>query len=285
MKLAGRAALVTGASTGLGLAVARAYAREGSDLIVCSRKPDIRDARDAIAKAFPERTIVDVAADISSEDDVARVMGTAERTFGRLDVLVCNAGVFGAKGPIDEVDWDEWTYGIATNLLGTVMCVRRALPLLRRSTFRPKIVITAGGGAERAHPYISAYGASKAGLVRFGECLALQLAPDIDVNMFLPGRLDTRMVDEVLAAGPERVGQYYYDDFVALRKSGGASPENAAELALFLASDDSNGITGRLLHAVRDRWRELPAHAAEIAGSDVYTLRRVEPRDRGFAWT
>jgi 3-oxoacyl-[acyl-carrier protein] reductase len=286
MKLAGRAALVTGASTGLGRAVARVYAREGSDLIICSRKAaDIREAREALVKEFPQRSIADLAVDIASPDDVVRVMEAAERTFGKLDVLVCNAGVFGAKGLIDEVDWDEWTYGIATNLLGTVMCVRRALPLLRRSTFRPKIVITAGGGAERAHPYISAYGASKAGLVRFGECLALQLAPDIDVNMFLPGRLDTRMVDEVLAAGPERVGQYYYDDFVALRKSGGASPENAAELALFLASDESNGITGRLLHAVRDRWRELPSHAAEIAGSDVYTLRRVEPRDRGFAWT
>jgi len=285
MKLAGKAALVTGASTGLGRAVARAYAREGSDVIVNSRKADdLRMARDAIAAEFPQRRILDVAADIASPEDVARLVEAAERAFGRLDVLVCNAGVFGAKGRIEDVDWDEWEYGIATNLLGTVMCVRRALPLLRRSSYRPKIVITAGGGAERAHPYISAYGASKAGLVRFGECLALQLAPDIDVNMFLPGRLVTRMVDEVIAAGPERVGQYYYDDFVELRKTGGASPENAAELALFLGCDDSNGITGRLLHAVRDHWQTLPEHAAELARSDVYTLRRIEPADRGFAW-
>jgi NAD(P)-dependent dehydrogenase (short-subunit alcohol dehydrogenase family) len=254
-------------------------------VVINSRKADdLRAARADVEALAPGRRVIDVAGDIASVDDVTRMIDACADAFGRLDVIVCNAGVFGAKGRIEDVAWDEWEYGIATNLLGTVMCIRRALPLLRRSSFRPKIVITAGGGAERAHPYISAYGASKAGLVRFGECLALQLAPEIDVNMFLPGRLATRMVDEVIAAGPERVGQYYYDDFVELRKTGGASPENAAGLAVFLGSDESNGITGRLLHAVRDSWRTLATHAAELAPTDVYTLRRVEPKDRGFAW-
>lgn len=285
MNLSGKVSAITGASTGLGLAVARAYAQAGSEVLINSRNAaDLRAARAAVEADGTGRRVIDVPGDISAADDVARLIETAEREFGRLDVLVCNAGIFGAKGPIDTVDWADWEYGIATNLLGTVMCVRQALPLLRRSAFRPKIVITAGGGAERAHPYISAYGASKAGLVRFGECLALQLAGEADVNMFLPGRLVTRMADEVIAAGPEAVGQYYYDDFVALRKTGGASAENAADLAVFLGSGASDGITGRLLHAVRDDWRALPEHRAELAASDVYTLRRVEPKDRGFSW-
>lgn len=285
MKLSGKVSAITGASTGLGLAVARAYARAGSDVLINSRNAaDLQTARAAVEAEAPARRVIAVPGDISVPGDVARLIETAGREFGRLDVLVCNAGIFGAKGAIDAVDWDEWEYGIATNLLGTVMCVRQALPLLRASAFRPKIVITAGGGAERAHPYISAYGASKAGLVRFGECLALQLADEADVNMFLPGRLVTRMADEVIAAGPEAVGQYYYDDFVALRKAGGASADGAADLAVFLGSADSDGITGRLLHAVRDPWRTLPQHKAELAQSDVYTLRRVEPKDRGFSW-
>lgn len=285
MKLAGKTSLITGASTGLGLAIARAYAREGSDLVICSRKAaDLQAARQEVEAGGFARRVIDVPADVSSPDDLARLFELVARDFGRLDVLVCNAGVFGAKGRIEDVDWDEWEYAIATNLLGTVRCVRLALPLLRKSAQRPKIVITAGGGSERAHPFISAYGASKAGLVRFGECLALQLGDDADVNMFLPGRLETRMVDEVLAAGPQLVGQYYYDDFVRLRATGGASVENAAELAVFLGSDDSNGITGRLLHAVRDAWRSLAERKDELKASDVYTLRRVEPRDRGFAW-
>ena len=285
MDLSGKAAVVTGASTGLGLAVAKAYALAGSDVLITSRNAaDLRAARAEIAALAPERRVIDVPGDIARSEDVAGLVAAAEREFGRIDVLVCNAGIFGAKGPIDTVDWAAWEYGIATNLLGTVMCCRLALPLLRRSAFRPKIVITAGGGSERAHPYISAYGASKAGLVRFGECLALQLRDEADVNMFLPGRLLTRMADEVIAAGPDAVGQYYYDDFVELRKSGGASAENAADLAVFLGSADSDGITGRMLHAVRDAWRTLPQHRDEIAASDVYTLRRVEPKDRGFSW-
>ena len=285
MKLAGKASLITGASTGLGLAIAHAYVREGSDLVICSRSAsDLADARRAIEADRSGRDVVDVPADVSSPADVERLFDVAEKRFGRLDVLVCNAGIFGAKGRIEDVDWDEWEYAVAVNLLGTVRCVRRALPLLRKSEQRPKIVITAGGGAERAHPYISAYGASKAGLVRFGECLALQLGDEADVNLFLPGRLATRMVDEVLAAGPQLVGQYYYDDFVRLRRTGGASVENAAELAVFLGSAESNGISGRLLHAVRDAWRSLAGRKDELAATDVYTLRRVEPRDRGFDW-
>lgn len=285
MKLAGKVAAITGASTGLGLAIARAYVREGSDVAICCRNAgDLGAARATIERDGHPRRVVDVSADVSSAADVARLFEVIEREFGRLDVLVCNAGIFGAKGAIEAVDWDEWVSAIETNLLGTVLCVRRALELLRRSRIRPKIAITAGGGAERAHPYVSAYGASKAGLVRFGECLALQLADEMDVNLFLPGRLTTRMVDEVLAAGPERVGRYYYDEFVALRRDGGASIENAADLAVFLGSDDSDGITGRLIHAVRDDWRALPARRAELAPTDVYRLRRIEPHDRGLHW-
>ena len=267
----GKTALVTGAACGIGAAIATRLANDGWRVVLVDR-----DAAKTVGR-FEQ-------ADVSREDDVIRTVNTIREREGRLDALVCNAGIFGAKGAIDEVDWDEWVSAVETNLLGTVMCVRRALPLLRRSAFRAKIAITAGGGAERAHPYLSAYGASKAGLVRFGECLALQLADWADVNLFLPGRLVTRMADEVIAAGPERVGRSYYDDFVELRRSGGASADNAAALAVFLGSAGSDGIHGRLIHAVRDDWRALPERRPQLEGTDVYTLRRIDPKDRGFRW-
>jgi 3-oxoacyl-[acyl-carrier protein] reductase len=284
-KLQGKVALVTGASQGLGYAIADAFAREGSDLIICSRSvADVEGAAAQIALHHPARRVISTVTDVSSQAEVETLFALAQREFGRLDVLACNAGLFGALGPIDEVNWDEWKYAIEVNLLGTVLCVRAALPLLRRSAMRPKIVITSGGGAERAHPFVSAYGASKAGLIRFGECLAAQL-PEFDVNMLAPGRLLTRMVDQIIAAGPRQVGQYYYDAFVELKARGtDATPENAADLAVYLASSESDGITGRLIHAVRDNWRRLAEHREELRKSDVFQLRLIAPQDRGFSW-
>lgn len=283
--LAGKIALVTGASVGLGFAIADAFAREGADLLVCSRSAaDVEAAASRLAGRHPGRRVVWTTADVASREQVAALFALAEREYGLLDVLACNAGIFGALGPIDAVDWDEWKYAIEVNLLGTVLCVRSALPLLRRSAGRPKIVITSGGGAERAHPYVSAYGASKAGLIRFGECLAAQL-PEFDVNMLAPGRLMTRMVDQIIAAGPEKVGQYYYEAFVKLKAEGtDATPENAANLAVYLASSASEGITGRLIHAVRDDWRSLAEHREELRTSDVFQLRLISPQERGFSW-
>ncbi|HXF34580.1 MAG TPA: SDR family oxidoreductase [Candidatus Acidoferrales bacterium] len=285
MKLNGKVALITGASLGLGRAVASAFAREGSDVLMCARNAaDLEAARSAVAQEAPQRRVVARKADMTVEDDVAQLFETAASTFGRLDVLVCNAGIFGPKGRIEDLHWRDWAHAIATNLLGPVLCVQHAMPLLRKAAHRPKIVITSGGGAERAYPLISSYATSKTGLVRFGESLALQLGDDADVNMLAPGQLNTRMVDDILDAGPAKVGQSQYDGALRTRATGGASIENAAELAVFLASSESDGISGRLIHAVRDPWRTLAEHREELAASDLFQLRRVDLKDRGLDW-
>ncbi len=120
--------------------------------------------------------------------------------------------------------------------------------------------------------------------MRFAETLAGELREHgVDVNAIAPGALNTRMLDEALAAGPERIGEDLYARLREQRRSGGASPQRAAELAVFLGSAASDGITGKLLSAVWDPWWELPQHA-DVLGSDVYTLRRIVPADRGFDW-
>jgi len=286
MKLAGKTAVVTGGSHGLGREIATAFLREGADVIIVGRNADdVRSARTALAAGAPGRRVIDVAADVSSEADNARLFAIVEKEFGRLDVLVCNAGILGAKGLIDEVDFREFERAIEINLYGPIRNVRHALPLLQKSA-RPKIVITSGGGAERPSEHTTAYSVSKTALVRFAECFSLHLGARGDVNMLGPGQLNTRMADEVLASGAKGVGPRQYEAFKQVKETnGGASIPNAAACAVFLASSDSDGITGRLIHAVRDPWKDkLAQHVGEIAKSDVMTLRRVDPKDRGITW-
>jgi NAD(P)-dependent dehydrogenase (short-subunit alcohol dehydrogenase family) len=117
------------------------------------------------------------------------------------------------------------------------------------------------------------------------ETVAAEVAPHrIDVNAIAPGALNTRMLDEVLAAGPGVVGADFYRKSLQQKERGGAPLEKGAALAVFLASPASDGITGRLLSAVWDPWAGLPARRAELAGSDIYTLRRIVPGDRGKDW-
>jgi 3-oxoacyl-[acyl-carrier protein] reductase len=148
-----------------------------------------------------------------------------------------------------------------------------------------KIVNLSGGGATAPLPRLSAYAASKAAVVRFTETLAEELrGTGVDVNAVAPGALNTRLLDEVLEAGPEKVGKAFYERSLKQKAEGGAPLEKGAALCAFLLSTESDGITGRLLSAVWDPWAELPARRAELEKSDIYTLRRIVPKDRGKDW-
>ncbi len=158
------------------------------------------------------------------------------------------------------------------------------MPHLRAQNYG-KIINLSGGGATAPLPRLSSYAASKAAVVRFTETLAEEARDNhIDVNAIAPGALNTRLLDQVLEAGPERVGQAFYERSLKQRDQGGAPLEKGAALAVFLASAGSDGITGRLLSAVWDNWAELPARQQHLAKSDIYTLRRIVPEDRGQKW-
>jgi NAD(P)-dependent dehydrogenase (short-subunit alcohol dehydrogenase family) len=222
--------------------------------------------------------------DVSDPADSEELVEAALRRFHRLHVLVNNAGVYGPKGTIDEVDWNEWAAAIRVNLLGSVLMARAALPHFKSHRYG-KIVQLSGGGATAPLPRISAYAASKAGIVRFAETLAEEVREfSIDVNSIAPGALNTRLLDEVLEAGPAKVGQDFYERAVRQQTEGGTPPERAADLAVFLGSSLSDGITGKLISAVWDPWETLADHVAELRSGDVYTLRRIVPKDRGLDW-
>jgi 3-oxoacyl-[acyl-carrier protein] reductase len=148
-----------------------------------------------------------------------------------------------------------------------------------------KIIALSGGGATKPMPFFSAYAATKAAVVRFVETLAAEVAEfGIDCNTVAPGALNTRLLAEVLAAGPEKVGGDFYKASLRQKETGGDSLETAARLCVFLASPQSDGITGRLLSARWDPWADLPRWREELRRSDVYTLRRIVPEDRGLKW-
>ena len=286
MILEGKRILITGASEGLGYAVAERCLVEGASVAICARSPErIERAGAALrASAREGQRVVATVADVSNPQQVKALVANAARELGGLDGLVNNAGIYGPKGLIEEVDWGEWARAIEINLMGTVLPCREVLPIFR-SRGSGKIVNLSGGGATAPLPRISAYAASKAAVVRFTETLAEELrGTGIDANSVAPGALNTRLLDEVLAAGPDKVGKSFYDRALKQKSDGGAPLEKGAALCAFLLSGESDGINGRLLSAVWDPWADLPARRAELAESDIYTLRRIVPKDRGRNW-
>lgn len=284
--LEGRNAIITGANQGLGYAIADAYVRAGASLLICARgSASLGEACEKLlAHSGPHQKVVAQAADVSKPADAERLVETALESFPALHVLVNNAGVYGPMGPIEEVDWNSWIKAIEINLLGSVLMCRAVLPHFKSRGYG-KIIQLSGGGATNPLPYISAYAASKAAIVRFAETLAEEVRKDhIDVNIIAPGALNTRLLDEVLAAGPDKVGKDFYDRSIKQKAEGGTPFERGVKLAIFLGSQASDGITGKLISAVWDPWQTLPEHLEDLRKTDIYTLRRIVPKDRGLNW-
>jgi NAD(P)-dependent dehydrogenase (short-subunit alcohol dehydrogenase family) len=284
--LENRYAIITGASVGLGFEIAKKYLEAGASLMICARNEMLLDKAALALRplAGTGQSVLALPADISKLEDVTALVDGALREFGRLDVLVNNAGVAGPCGAIENIDLKEWFRAIEINLMGSVLLSRAILPHFKKAA-RGKIIQLSGGGATSPLPGLSAYAASKAAVIRFVETLAEETrAHHIDVNAIAPGALNTRMLDEFLAAGPERIGPAFYERSLRQKKDGGAPLGKGADLAVFLGSPLSDGITGKLISAVWDPWEALPNHLEDLNGTDIYTLRRIVPRDRGMAW-
>jgi NAD(P)-dependent dehydrogenase (short-subunit alcohol dehydrogenase family) len=286
MALGGRCAIITGANQGLGQAIAGRFVQSGASVLLAARGAErLRQVeRELRELARPGQIVVSHTGDVSRPEDCQAIVSHALQVLPDLTILVNNAGIYGPMGRVEDNDWDEWMQAFQINLFGTVLMCRAVLPHLRAKRYG-KIVNLSGGGATVPLPRLSSYAAAKAAVVRFTETLAEEARDDhIDVNAIAPGALNTRLLDQVLEAGPERVGQAFYERSLKQREQGGAPLDKGAALAVFLASAASDGITGRLLSAVWDNWSDLPARQQHLAQSDIYTLRRIVPEDRGQKW-
>ncbi len=182
------------------------------------------------------------ALDVADLASVQAFAATALANFPHVDALVNNAGVYGPMGALADLDWAAWEDALRINLFGALHMCRAFLPQLRQAQ-RGKIINLSGGAATQGMQGLSAYGASKAALVRVTETLALE-EPRLDVNAVAPGALNTRLLDELLQAGPEKVGQAFYEKSLKQRDSGGTLPAVGADMIAWLASSLSDGISG-----------------------------------------
>ena len=267
MRLDGMVAVVTGAGRGIGQAIALAFAGEGARLALAARtaaelEDTARQVRDLGAPALV------IPTDVTDRDQVDRMAAQVIDRYSAIDILVNNAGVAGPIGPLQDNDPAYWVRTIQVNLIGTYLCCRAVLPaMLERN--RGKIINMSGGGSLNGAADMSAYGSTKAAVVRLTECLAMELAQtNVCVNAIAPGTIQTRMLEEI---------QQVYDAAGVEMPSGGwGSLERAADLALLLASEDSGNLSGRLVSAIWDDYSKLPDRIPEIMESDAFQLRRVD---------
>ena len=236
--------------------------------------------------AKPGETFGPCVCDVSDESsDVAQLSDFC----GPVDVLICNAGVYGPKGPSESVDFREWVRTIEINLFGVVLPCRAVIPGMKAAARHGKIVILSGGGATAPMANISAYAASKAAVVRTMETLAEELKAFRDRCECdrARGALNTRFLDEALEAGPEKVGDGTLRKNAGSRRNPGGVPlaKGALRCASIWRRKRAMGSTGQAdQRAVGSLGRGWRITAEELRGSDIYTLRRIVPEDRGKHW-
>ena len=279
-RLKDRVAIVTGAGRGIGKEIAMGLAREGARVVAAARTPaEIESTAGEIASRGGEAIAVPV--DVSNAPQVNALARTALDRFGRIDVLINNAGTFGPIGPLVSNDSEAWVNTIMVNLGGTFLCTRAVLPgMVERR--RGKIINLSGGGAASSRPNFTAYAASKAAIIRFTESVAKEVAEhNVQVNAMAPGPVFTRLTESILRAG-EAAGTEALEEAYRQQRSGNPTLPDAVALAVFLASDESDGLSGRFISAVWDDWRAIPAQMDRITSSDLYTLRRVVPTGEGL---
>ena len=221
---------------------------------------------------FDNQKILIKKCDVSIQYEVQSLVNETFEKFNGCQILVNNAGIYGPKGTVENQDWDEWKKTMEINVYGSVLVCRALIPLLKKQHYG-KIIQLSGGGATKPLPNFSVYAASKAAIVRFSETLAEEVRGfRIDVNSIAPGALNTKMLQEVLDSGPEKVGRDFYENALKQKNNGGTPLKIGADLAVFLASSASDGISGKLISAPWDKWNDWPEHLERMAES----LERVE---------
>ncbi len=272
-RLEGRVALITGGGRGIGRAIARACAAEGARLAVVARTAAELEETARLVEQESGAEAITLAADVSNRQQVEAAVAQTLGHYGAIDVLVNNAGNIGPVNALWNCDPDDWARTVAVHLMGVFYGCHAVLPaMLERG--RGRIVNMSGVGG----PNASAYDAAKTAIVNLTENLALELKDTpITVNAISPGSIHTRMWEETRDLSLAIGDMATYRRGVQVTSGQGASIERAAELAVFLGSDDCGTLSGRLIRAFADRFEDFPARVDEIMASEAYQLRRVDP--------
>jgi NAD(P)-dependent dehydrogenase (short-subunit alcohol dehydrogenase family) len=280
------AVFISGGTSGLGLAIAQHFVKAGKSVVICSRSEKSVEVTVKKLKVLSteNQLIFGFRNDVSNRVSTAEMIAKLELLNLNINVLICNAGVIGPISKFLENNFEEWQESFNVNLYGTMNLISGILPsmVLRK---RGRIIHISGGGATSPLFGMSSYAASKAASVRLIESLALEYQDSgVTLNSMAPGMLKTRLLDQMLDAGPEGVGRNLFAKSKSKAEALTDTTSMAVDLVDFLASEASAGITGKLISAEWDNWAEWSSHLTELRDSDVYTLRRITGRDRGKAW-
>jgi NAD(P)-dependent dehydrogenase (short-subunit alcohol dehydrogenase family) len=262
--------LINGAGRGIGKRLAIGFATAGARVGLLARSPAELD----LAKLEIEHAggaALRIRADVRDLEQMAAAVDRMQVVFGGIQVLVAAAAIQGPIGPFHECKMKTWAETFETNVVGVMNSIRVVLPRMieRRSG---KIIVLSGGGASYGRPNFSSYAGSKAALARMVESIAEEVRDhNVQINCLLPGGAYTSMTDEILQAG-DRAGPKEVDEAHKIRITGGIPAEKQIQLALFLASEKSNHITGKLIH-VTDDWKKLEHDNMK---QEAYTLRRLK---------
>lgn len=250
--LEGASAFVSGASSGLGRAIARELLREGCNVAICSRDQErIEKAAEALQSEFSAR-VLPVVCDVTNEEQICTALKQAVDTFGSLNILVTNAGG-PPPGKIDDFDADTWRGALELNLISTINLTRNALPYIRSAATEPgglgRILMISSLAAKQPVPSLLLSNVSRAGVQGFGKSLSEEIGTeDITVNTILPGYTRTDRLSHLSETQSERTGKSVEDieaewaDNTALKRIG--TEHEFAAAATFLLSRRASYITG-----------------------------------------
>ena len=274
MKLEDKVVVITGAGRGIGRSIAVACAREGARVALAARnEAELRETGAQVEAAGPKPLIIPT--DVTDHAQVEALADAVVASYSHIDVLVNNAGISGPIGPLETNDVAAWVDTVNVNLTGTFLCCRAVIPVMLLQG-AGKIINLSGAGATNAWSNMSAYCSSKVAVVRLTEVLAQELEhKGITVNALGPGSVHTTMWDHMTEEAAEVGATFIHETGLRVTSGGGASIDECAELAVWLAADESNGLTGRMISATTDDYRSLPPRIAEVMASDAYTLRRM----------
>jgi len=270
--------VITGSSSGIGRSVTESLLCRGDEVWGVARS-DQSDLKSNYKGLFNYSL-----ADVSSWEEIKKVATAISESWTSIDALITCAGIQGEVGRTVNTDPEKWAKTVTANLSGTYYSIRAFHPLLCLNQKRGKIICFSGGGATKARPNFSAYGASKTAIVRLVETIAEEeKSSNFDINSVAPGSINTRLTDEVLHLGPSIVGETEYNAALKQKNEGGQSLKKVIELIEWLLSNQSDGLSGKLLSAQWDPWNKPKFNTTALNKSEVYTLRRILPEDRNLA--
>jgi NAD(P)-dependent dehydrogenase (short-subunit alcohol dehydrogenase family) len=276
--------LVTGATKGLGRLVAQKFWDAGDDVVLIARNvADLKDTSEYLEKtAMLNQRVHGFSFDLSNIENIPELRDQVRNMVGDPDILINNAAIQGPVGPIQSNNWDEWVECLNICLLAPIRLTKEFLPGMIGKKFG-RIINISGGGATAPRPNFSSYATAKCGLIRFSETLAYEVAKfNISVNCVAPGSMNSGLTKQILNAGKKNAGLKEFDAAFRLTEEDPGTERKAADLVHFLATYPSVNINGKLISALWDPWEKLSIVEKKISESDVYTLRRIIPEDRGI---